>query len=488
MSTKIVDISQPVSFVLEESTDLPPGVLSKIKGPFFFPGGTSRNERFYPNELWESVLSQPRIQEKLKNLVMYGTVFHPKVEPNIEEYSHVVKNLWIDTDPRTGKRVGLGEAYILDTPKGRILNTFLKLGSRWCVSSRASGAYIPNKKTESGAQVIDPETFQLETFDFTPDPGFLDAHPKLVESFERATKGKIITEDFVMENRELNEEVFKSLVKENKNLKKDLEAALNDCSMYEDLGKPEDIKEALESGKHVAKALREYTRQGTVDEVKTVKSERKHIKEELKKYRQLGSRKAISEVLKAADLAARKLNKYQDIGSTKDIKEVFSRSVKLANIAKQYKRLGTPTDIHEAFVKTRDALKMLKTYKSIGSVDEIQESYKKVLEMVKLLGKYKKFGEPKEIKESYAKMADFVNKYKKRTIQSKAPLLSKEFNVSESTVLALVESIPNEKKLRKTLTRLSESGKESRLALFESTETKKEQVSESAVSKIARNL
>lgn len=485
---KMMDISKPVQFSLEESTSLPSGVLSKIKGPFFFPGGTSRNERYYPNELWEKALSEPRIQEKLKNLVMYGTVFHPRSEPAIEEYSHVITKLWIDKDPYSGKKVGMGEAYILDTPRGKVLNTFLKLGSRWCVSSRASGAYMPNKKTESGAQVVDPDTYQLDTFDFTPDPGFLDAHPKLVESLDIPVKGKKNTEEFIMENREINEEVFKALVKENKSLKADLESALNDCSLYEDLGRPEDIKEALESGTHVAKSLRQYSRHGSSADFQKIKTERKKIREELKKYRKVGSRKDIAEIYKMAENISKKLETYQTIGSAKDIKEVFSRSVKLSEIAKRYKRLGTPNDIHEAFVKTRDALRQLKAYKSIGSIKEIQESYTKVLEMVKLLNTYKKFGAPKEIKESYTKMADFVTTYKKKSIQSKAPLLAKEYNVSEATVLALIESIGNEKKLRKTLSRLHESNKESRLALFDSSESKKEAVVESSISKITRNL
>lgn len=484
---EIRDISQPVKFSLEESTSLPPGVLSKIKGPFFFPGGVSRNERYYPHELWEGVLSQSRIQEKLKNLVMYGTVFHPKSEPPIEDYSHVVTNLWIETDPSTGKRIGMGEALILDTPRGKVLNTFLKLGSRWCVSSRASGAYVPGKKTESGAAVVDPETYQLETFDFTPDPGFLDAHPKLVESLERPTSKKIITEDIFM-NHEINEEVFKSLVRENKRLKEDLEKSFGDNSAYEDLGRPEDIKEALEAGRRLAKTVREYNRQGTVEDFKKIKEENKKLKESVIKYRKIGTRKTISEVMNMAEKIAKKLAEYQEIGSIKEIKEVYSRSVKLSEIVNQYKKLGVPTDIAEAFDKTKQAVDMLKLYRKIGSVAEIQESYKKVLEMVKLLDKYRKFGKPKEIKESYEKMAEFVSKYKKKSLQSKAALLAKEFNVSESTVLALVESIPVESKLRKALTRLSESNKESRLALFEATETKKEVVNDSAISKITRNL
>ena len=483
------EITKPVGLSFDESTDLPNGALSKIRGPFFFPGGTSRNERYYPPELWENALGQPRIQDKLKNLVMYGTVFHPKSEPPIEEYSHVITKLWIDKDPLTGKRVGMGEALILDTPRGKVLNTFLKLGSKWCVSSRASGTYISGKKTESGAQVVDPDSFQLETFDFTPDPGFLDAHPKLVESLERPTRNKIKTEGFLME-KEINEEVFKSLVRENKRLKEDLEESLNDNTLYEKLGRPEELAEALKTGEVVAKALRNYTRLGTVEEIKNIKTQDKKLRESLKKYKEIGKRKDIKEVLTIADKAAKKLTEYKELGSPKDVKEVFSRSVKLAEIAKTYRKLGKPSDIHEAFEKTHNALKLLKTYKSIGSVNDIQESYKKVLEMVKLLGKYRKFGQPKEIKESYAKMSDFVKTYKKKSLQSKAGLFAKEFNLSESTVLALIESVPTEKKLRKTLSRLHESSKEQRLALFSDDEKSKKAtpVNESAVAKITRNL
>jgi hypothetical protein len=423
---------------------------------------------------------------------MYGTVFHPQKEPSIEEYSHVITNLWIDRDRVTGKKIGMGEALILDTPRGRVLNTFLKLGSRWCVSSRASGSFLPGKKTQSGAQIVDPDTFQLETFDFTPDPGFLDAHPKLVESLENPTKKNLVTEDFFMslDSKEImNEEVFKSLLRENKSLKRDLDEALANCSAYGSLGTPEAIKEALESGKHVARALKAYTKQGSLARIKRMRAERKRIKETLKKCKSLKSRKSITEALKDADKALKKLTEYRALGSPKEIKRVFESSVGVSEIARKYKKLGSPYEIHEAFVKTKALMSQLKAYRKIGTVQEIQESYKKVLKMVNLLNKYRKFGAPEEIKESYAKVADFVSMYKKKTLQSKAPLLAQEFNVSESTVLALIDSIPTERKLRKALSRLHESNKSYKMSMIDS--GRKENsvpMVESAVSKIARNL
>lgn len=150
-----------------------PRILAKAVGQFFVPDGESRNGRFYTKKFWESVISSDTCKSRLNN-GMLGTLLHP-TDPKMAHpiySSHVLKRLWID-----GKK-GMGEAFILDTPIGRIVDTFQasKLVKLY-TSSRAQGAY----KTEryNGLLMPDENKFNLETFDFVLDPGFMEASPDI---------------------------------------------------------------------------------------------------------------------------------------------------------------------------------------------------------------------------------------------------------------------------------------------------------------------
>lgn len=149
-------------------------VLSKVKGQFFVPDGKSRNSRFYPRSLWEKVLGNEEIVESLSN-GMLGTLLHP-TDPKMAHplySSHVVKNLWIDE-----KGKGMGEAFILDTPVGRIVDTFHKSKLvKLFTSSRAWGSFKEGKKID-GMPVVDEENYVFKTFDIVLDPGFREAAPK----------------------------------------------------------------------------------------------------------------------------------------------------------------------------------------------------------------------------------------------------------------------------------------------------------------------
>ena len=176
----LVDIFEPdISFEVEESNGGNRSIIGKVRGQFFVPDGYSRNKRYYPRELWEKVLNDEELKEKLKNRRMIGTIGHssPINDETIAEgkISHVVTKLWIDENGR-----GMGEAEILNTPAGRILKTLLEAGVRLYVSSRAYGSY-KGKDPKGEYPSLDPDSYILETFDFVYDPGFLQAKPELVE-------------------------------------------------------------------------------------------------------------------------------------------------------------------------------------------------------------------------------------------------------------------------------------------------------------------
>lgn len=161
-------------------------ILAIVKGKHFCPGGTSRNHRWYPPELWTGVKNDESFMARLKRNAVVGRVGH---EPEITDedigegrFSHFTRNINWET--------GDAESVIIDTPMGRNLLTCLRAGIVLFVSSRATGDY--KGKTESGDDIMDPDTYALERFDFVQDPGFLEAQPSLVSESLNKDAGKTL--------------------------------------------------------------------------------------------------------------------------------------------------------------------------------------------------------------------------------------------------------------------------------------------------------
>lgn len=202
-------------------------ILAVVAGTHFVPAGLSRNKRYYPESapygfLWKSQLEKPWVVEKLTNNTMCGTIGHD-TEIGEKEFregkvSHFTKALKIipTGDPKKPYK-GYAESYILNTPAGNALKTYLEAGLKLFVSSRADGDFLPGvtyKVAEDGSEVpvLDPDKFRLERFDFVLNPGFFDAHPTLKESLngnEAILKSvneayqeceKYMSENFIKEN------------------------------------------------------------------------------------------------------------------------------------------------------------------------------------------------------------------------------------------------------------------------------------------------
>lgn len=185
---KLFDTSAQINESFKDEMEKSHGaIIGVVEGKHFCPGGTSRNRRWYPPELWLAVGENESVQARLKRNGMVGRVGHdPEItDEDIGEgnYSHFTK----DIDWKTG----FARSFIVDTPMGRNLLTALRARIGLYVSSRATGDY--NGKTESGDDIMDVKSFDLERFDFVQDPGFLEAKPSLVtESFSKtAVNGKI---------------------------------------------------------------------------------------------------------------------------------------------------------------------------------------------------------------------------------------------------------------------------------------------------------
>lgn len=193
MPEKLFDAFAPeLRYSIEEAKGEVDGkhVLAKLRGEFFFPDGISRNNRFYSKNLWNKVLAEAAVKERLQERRMFGTISH---EQEINDtalldgkLSHVVTNLGIQEGNK-----GIGEALILNTHAGRTLNACLRAGTKLFVSSRASGGM--KGETKSGVPVVDENSYKLQTFDFVLEPGFLQASPQVAEQLQESQQ---LNEDF----------------------------------------------------------------------------------------------------------------------------------------------------------------------------------------------------------------------------------------------------------------------------------------------------
>lgn len=166
-------------------------LLAVVKGPFFTVDGESRNKRFYSKALWEKALNESG--EIMENGLMLGALGHeqPLNDEDLADgkASHKVVNLKIEEASKYGienqKFIGVGEIHVLGSRTGHELNNLLRAKVGLSVSSRAYGE--PKGRTESGAEIINPDKFLLKTFDFVQSPGVEFATPNLIERNPKET-------------------------------------------------------------------------------------------------------------------------------------------------------------------------------------------------------------------------------------------------------------------------------------------------------------
>lgn len=167
-------------------------ILAIVKGQHFVPDGISRNKRNYKG-VWAEAGKDEDVQVKLKNCQMLGRIGHEAEMTDMDvakgEFSHYTRNINWDT--------GEAESVILNTRMGETLLTLLRAGVTMYVSSRADGDYCG--KDEEGNDLMDPKSYKLERFDFVQDPGFLDAHPKMVTESKQKEEADVRTVKCLLE-------------------------------------------------------------------------------------------------------------------------------------------------------------------------------------------------------------------------------------------------------------------------------------------------
>lgn len=152
-----------------------------VRGEFARAGAATENKRIYPEAVWSKEIK--RLNEAMKDRRVFGEIDHPTDgRTSLQRVSHVVTSMKVEDG------VLIGEAEILPTEKGKILEALLKSNCKVGVSSRGFGSV---KANDEGVDVVQ-EDYRLVTFDFVAEPADQTAYPAVFfEGVEIPDMGKL---------------------------------------------------------------------------------------------------------------------------------------------------------------------------------------------------------------------------------------------------------------------------------------------------------
>jgi len=146
----------------------------RVRGLFQEADTPNGNRRIYARNLLDREVG--RLQEMISERRLVGELDHPQSEVvSLSNASHLVTGLEMD-----GNKV-VGEAEILNTPAGKVLQELLHAGVKVGISSRGTGTLTP--VNENGAQnFLVGDNLKMITWDMVSDPSCQGAFPGLQES------------------------------------------------------------------------------------------------------------------------------------------------------------------------------------------------------------------------------------------------------------------------------------------------------------------
>ena len=129
----------------------------KLEGVFLYYDKENENGRIYTKEVAKNIIKQ-------FNEINEGTVlgelgineYNPGSEISLEDVSHQIKDLWIDEEEQCIK----GTIKVIDTNKGKLLETLMKSDASFSIAPRGTG----NVNSSTG----EIENYQLYSFDIIP--------------------------------------------------------------------------------------------------------------------------------------------------------------------------------------------------------------------------------------------------------------------------------------------------------------------------------
>jgi hypothetical protein len=170
-------------FIIQNLTVLNEGKTGplKIRGIFQRADEANNNQRIYPQRVLEGQLRA--LNEAIKERRLVGELDHPTYDMvKLSNASHLITGLRLE-----GKEV-IGEAEILPTPAGKVVEGLIRGGVKIGISSRGMGTL---SEAKNGTKTVN-EDFRLVTFDIVADPSTRGAYPTLSESKEHKKEKQII--------------------------------------------------------------------------------------------------------------------------------------------------------------------------------------------------------------------------------------------------------------------------------------------------------
>ena len=173
----------------------------KIKGVFMQSEVKNRNGRVYPFPVLEKEVNRYNKQYVNENRA-FGELGHPDGPTvNLERASHMITSLKPE-----GKNF-IGEAKILKTPMGRIVENLMDAGGKLGVSSRGMGSL----EQKNGANYVKNDFYLATAADIVADPSAPNAFVQgIMEGKEWVwDNGALVEEELIRMKKRINENVRK---------------------------------------------------------------------------------------------------------------------------------------------------------------------------------------------------------------------------------------------------------------------------------------
>ena len=173
----------------------------KIKGVFMQSEVKNRNGRVYPFPVLEKEVNRYNKQYVNENRA-FGELGHPDGPTvNLERASHMITSLKPE-----GKNF-IGEAKILKTPMGRIVENLMDAGGKLGVSSRGMGSL----EQKNGANYVKNDFYLATAADIVADPSARNAFVQgIMEGKEWVwDNGALVEEELIRMKKRINENVRK---------------------------------------------------------------------------------------------------------------------------------------------------------------------------------------------------------------------------------------------------------------------------------------
>ena len=196
---------QDVEYICEEKDNGKKNY--KIKGVFMQADIKNRNGRVYPYEILENEVKRYNKDYVGQNRA-FGELGHPEGPTvNLERASHMITSLIPD-----GKNF-IGEAKILNTPMGNIVQSLMDEGAKLGVSSRGMGSL----DQKNGANYVRKDFYLATAADIVADPSAPNAFVQgIMEGKEWVwNNGSLVEAELERAKRRINERVRKRQANEN---------------------------------------------------------------------------------------------------------------------------------------------------------------------------------------------------------------------------------------------------------------------------------